>query len=475
MKRILLASLLAALLFCCAKHSEAQTIQYVYSAVTHNSTTVSTSCGDFLSSCNIIGTGAQFHQLSWNVSGTLSACTVRVDSSTDNITWNVGDIIAAQTCTSNGNVTSTAHTVNYTRVNITAITPTGSASLTTNLTGYANNPAGGSGGTVTNTGGALTANSVVLGAGGNDTKVATGIVTTGTNNSELDLGVSGTNGVLGLNGSTSGKFTMTAPAVAGTATNPATVSNVIASPDGSNTNPAYGSSVSNKGLYFNANNTSQALIEIATTDIMAFSAGNGPTIRSDFGLGWGSTTNINGATTWDTELSRSAAGIVAVGISNIAGNEAGLLRDANACRVTADITLPVNTATTVCTWSLPAVAKAWAWQCKIPWVISAGTGTNTLTIIANASQTPTGTTNGMAEIKTSNTNTATEAVTAISASGATTLLTSGTITPAATVFQSSTSGTLLASGTAGTFAIQMTAAGTTATAAAKAGASCILY
>ncbi|HXB12192.1 MAG TPA: hypothetical protein VNZ45_09420, partial [Bacteroidia bacterium] len=368
MKRILLASLLAALLFCCAKHSEAQTIQYVYSAVTHNSTTVSTSCGDFLSSCNIIGTGAQFHQLSWNVSGTLSACTVRVDSSADNITWNVGDIIAAQTCTSNGNVTSTAHTVNYTRVNITAITPTGSASLTTNLTGYANNPAGGSGGTVTNTGGALTANSVVLGAGGNDTKVATGIVTTGTNNSELDLGVSGTNGVLGLNGSTSGKFTMTAPAVAGTATNPATVSNVIASPDGSNTNPAYGSSVSNKGLYFNANNTSQALIEIATTDIMAFSAGNGPTIRSDFGLGWGSTTNINGATTWDTELSRSAAGIVAVGISNIAGNEAGLLRDANACRVTADITLPVNTATTVCTWSLPAVAKAWAWQCKIPWV-----------------------------------------------------------------------------------------------------------
>jgi hypothetical protein len=43
------------------------------------------------------------------------------------------------------------------------------------------------------------------------------------------------------------------------------------------------------------------------------------------------------------------------------------------------------------------------------------------------------------------------------------------------VFMSSTSGTLLASGTAGTFAIQMTAAGTTATAAAKAGATCVLY
>jgi hypothetical protein len=146
MKRIFLASLLAALLFCCAKHSEAQTIQYVYSAVTHNSTTVSTSCGDFLSSCNIIGTGAQYHQLSWNVTGTLSACSVRVDSSADGVTWNIGDIVAAQTCTANGNAISTAQTVNFTRINITSITPVGSASLTTNLTGYANNPSGGGGG-----------------------------------------------------------------------------------------------------------------------------------------------------------------------------------------------------------------------------------------------------------------------------------------------------------------------------------------
>jgi hypothetical protein len=176
----------------------------------------------------------------------------------------------------------------------------------------------------------------------------------------------------------------------------------------------------------------------------------------------------------DTGWSRIAPNVSAMG-NGTQGDESALVRAGDACRVTADITLPVNTATTICSWSLPLAAKAWAWQCQIPWVISAGTGTNTLAIIANPSQTPTGTTNGSAEIKTTNTNTATEATTAISASGATTLLTSGTITPNAATFMSSTSGTLLASGNSGTFAIQMTAAGTTATAAAKAGATCWLY
>jgi hypothetical protein len=160
--------------------------------------------------------------------------------------------------------------------------------------------------------------------------------------------------------------------------------------------------------------------------------------------------------------------------NNTFADESALVRW-NECRVTADITLPVNTATTVCSWNLPGVAKAWAWQCEFPWVISAGTGTNTLAIIANPSQTPTGTTNALAEILTTNTATATEQTTAISASGGTTLLTSPTITPAATVFTARTSGTLLASATAGSFAIQMTAAGTTATAAAKAGSTCAIY
>jgi hypothetical protein len=565
MKRIFLASLLAAILVCYAKFSDAQTIQYVYSAVTHNSTTVSTSCGDFLSSCNIIGTGAQFHQLSWNVTGTLSACSVRVDSSADGITWNTGDIIAAQTCTSNGNITSTALTVNFVRVNITSITPVSTASLTTNLTGYANNPAGGGGGVTSfsagtlsplfttsvatptttpalsftlsnaaagtvlgnNTGGSaapayqtnitLTQGSIVANTpaiSSTQTWNASGVAFTnllfnttctaaataskildmqiggvsalnlvfgaancGTSTT-LNIGKVGAGGIAALVGGTSGSATMSAPAVAGTVTNPVTNSNVLAGPNGSCTAPTYGYTTNgNFGTAFSSNNSNQLLICSggASSVPYAFSAGNGFTAASNWPIMWASGTDVSLAVTIDTAISRSAAGVVAVGVSNVAGNEAGLLRDANACRVTADITLPVNTATTVCTWSLPAVAKAWAWQCKIPWAITAGSGTNTLAIIANASQTPTGTTNGSAEIKTTNTNTATEAVTAISASGTTTLLTSGTITPAATVFQSSTSGTLLASATAGTFAIQMTAAGTTATAAAKAGATCYIY
>jgi hypothetical protein len=97
---------------------------------------------------------------------------------------------------------------------------------------------GGGSGTVTNTGGNLTLNSVVLGAGTNDTKVSTGITTNGA--SELDLGVAGTNGALGLNGLTSGKATLTAPAIAGTVTNPVTISNVFAGPDGTSAAATYG-------------------------------------------------------------------------------------------------------------------------------------------------------------------------------------------------------------------------------------------
>lgn len=176
----------------------------------------------------------------------------------------------------------------------------------------------------------------------------------------------------------------------------------------------------------------------------------------------------------DTGIGRTAAAVLSVD-DGTPRSENGIVRSANACRVTADITLPVNTATTVCTWSLPAVAKAWAWQCSILWTITAGTGTNNLAINVNPSQTPTGTTNGEAQIYTATSGTQTMGNAAISASGSTTLLTGATYTPAATIQLAKTSGTLLASATAGTFAITATANGTTATAAAKAGSTCILY
>lgn len=64
-----------------------------------------------------------------------------------------------------------------------------------------------SAGTVTNTGGSLTSNAVVLGAGSSDTKVAAGIVTDGT--SKVTLGVAGTSvGAVALNNATSGSVTV---------------------------------------------------------------------------------------------------------------------------------------------------------------------------------------------------------------------------------------------------------------------------
>lgn len=67
--------------------------------------------------------------------------------------------------------------------------------------------ASGGGGTVTNTGGALTSNSVVLGAGTNDVKVVSGIITDGT--SQLTLGVAGTSvGAVNFKNATSGTITV---------------------------------------------------------------------------------------------------------------------------------------------------------------------------------------------------------------------------------------------------------------------------
>lgn len=72
-------------------------------------------------------------------------------------------------------------------------------------------------GTVTNTGGNLTSNAVVLGAGTVDAKVSTGITSNGT--AQLVLGVNTTTlGSVKLFGSTSGDATISPSAVAGTAT-----------------------------------------------------------------------------------------------------------------------------------------------------------------------------------------------------------------------------------------------------------------
>lgn len=156
---------------------------------------------------------------------------------------------ASNIAVANGVLTLTAAATNYIEVssvgavtsNTTAFTAGRTKLYTvvvgaTTVTSYTDNRDGTQGnflasassvGTVTAGGGSLTANSLVLGAGGVDTKVVAGVVTDGI--SKLTLGVAGTSvGAVAFNNATSGSITvspatgalgtvaLTLPAVAGT-------------------------------------------------------------------------------------------------------------------------------------------------------------------------------------------------------------------------------------------------------------------
>lgn len=92
---------------------------------------------------------------------------------------------------------------------------------------------------VTATAGALTSNSVVLGAGGSDTKVSTGIISDGASKITLGLNTS-TLGQVKLFGSTSGDATIQPPAVAGSST-------VVTLPNASSTLPIFGQQITFSG------------------------------------------------------------------------------------------------------------------------------------------------------------------------------------------------------------------------------------
>src|SRR5437762_3181960 len=85
-----------------------------------------------------IGTGTAYHKLTWNKTGTVSSCTVILQSSPDAITWS--SLGSAGTCTSNGVSTVVSGVHNYVRISFTAFTGTGSVAATYN--GYINDPTG---------------------------------------------------------------------------------------------------------------------------------------------------------------------------------------------------------------------------------------------------------------------------------------------------------------------------------------------
>lgn len=275
--------------------------------------------------------------------------------------------------------------------------------------------------------------------------------------------------ILNMPGATSGITTFTPPAVAGTSTNGVTISNVLLTPVGALSTPGYGFTGDvTTGIWDSG--PGNLMFSVQGTALMEIASGGATAFRGNQPIGFASSSLPAGL---DTGISRIAAGVVALG-NGAAANESGLLRSGNVCPITADVSLTVNTANSFCSFSLPAVAKAWSFRCDIQWAITAGSGTNTFALGVNPSQTPTGTTNVLAQVYTATTGTQTYGSTALSTSGATTVLTGATYTPAATVQLAKISGTILASGTAGTFAIQATANGTTATAVVKAGSACWL-
>ena len=136
-------------------------------------------------------------------------------------------------------------------------------------------------GTVTASGGSLTANSVVLGAGTTDTKVVAGIITDGT--SKLTLGVNTTSlGSVKMFGNTSGDVTLSPAAVAGTATvftlPPSNGSNLQflqtngsgvtswATPAGSGTVTASGGSLTANSIVLGAGTTDTKVVSSIVTD-----------------------------------------------------------------------------------------------------------------------------------------------------------------------------------------------------------------
>jgi hypothetical protein len=119
----------------------------------------------------------------------------------------------------------------------------------------------------------------------------------------------------------------------------------------------------------------------------------------------------------------------------------------------------------LCTWTLPATAVTWYWQCTMGWSNVAGT-TPTFAEGVTWAHAPS-TAFQMADILTSNLNVGTQLTTATTTNA--NILVTGTLTNSATLFQATMSGTFTGSATSGTFSPTVSLTGTGATGTAVGG------
>lgn len=144
----------------------------------------------------------------------------------------------------------------------------------------------------------------------------------------LTLGVPGTStGQLLLAGITSGSSSFTAPAIAGTSTNPVTASNVLNGPDGNATHPTYSyTSGPQTGWYYNAGFLTAAQ---NSNNVLSISNGNGIGIKAGVPIIWGATDALG---IFDTSISRESAGIIDIG-NGMQGDKSGSLKFTNASMI----------------------------------------------------------------------------------------------------------------------------------------------
>jgi len=173
----------------------------------------------------------------------------------------------------------------------------------------------------------------------------------------------------------------------------------------------------------------------------------------------------------DGTVSRMAASLIGIG-SGSAGSRGGLLLSANnQPQVTASYTNATTTPSTFQTWTLPASAQNYSYECR--GVYSSSASTATLALSVNSSVAPTSLM-ASARIFTTLTGTSTDATVTTTSSGNQAVLTGATPNATSTNYQFSIYGTIEEPGAGGTFAIQA-AAGGAGTVTILRGSTCTLY